>query len=104
MWPQMGEGDGGMSWGIRIDIYTLPWTIAYQAPLSMGFPRQECWGGLPLSSPGDLPHPGIETLSPASSPALTGDSLLTESPGKLKTASGNLQYNAGRSARCSVVT
>ena len=61
-------------------------------------------GWFPFSSPGDLPHPGIEPLSPASSPALAGDSLLTESPGKLKTASGNLQYNAGRSARCSVMT
>ena len=34
-----------------------PWTIAYQAPLSMGFPRQEYWSGLPFPSPGDLPNP-----------------------------------------------
>ena len=80
------------------------WTVAYHAPPSMGFSSQEYWNELPFSSPGDLPHPGIETLSPASSPALTGDSLLTESPGKLKTASGNLQHNAGRSAQCSVMT
>ena len=35
-----------------------PWTVAHQAPLSMGFPRQEYWRGLPFPSPGDLPHPG----------------------------------------------
>ena len=42
-----------------------PWTVALQAPLSMGFPRQECWSGLPFPSPGDLPDPGIEPRSPA---------------------------------------
>ena len=49
-----------------------------QAPLSMGFPRQEYWSGLPSPSPGDLPHPGIE---PASS-ALAGRFFTTEPPGK----------------------
>ena len=47
------------------------------APLSMGFSRQEYWSGLPFPSPGDLPDPGIEPMSPAS-PALQVDSLLTE--------------------------
>ena len=42
-----------------------PWTVALQAPLSMGFPRQEYWSGLPFPSPGDLPDPGIEPGSPA---------------------------------------
>ena len=42
-----------------------PWTIAYQAPLSMEFSRQEYWSELLFSSPGDLPHPGIEPVSPA---------------------------------------
>ena len=42
-----------------------PWTVAYQAPLSMGFSRQEYWSGLPFPSPGDLPDPGIEPRSPA---------------------------------------
>ena len=42
-----------------------PWTVARQAPLSMGFSRQEYWSGLPLPSPGDLPDPGIEPVSPA---------------------------------------
>ena len=41
-----------------------PWTVAYQAPLSMGFSRQEYWSGLPFPSPGDLPNPGIEPGSP----------------------------------------
>ena len=51
-----------------------PWTVAYQAPPSMGFSRQECWSGLPFPSPGDLPDPGIEP----GSPALQADALLSE--------------------------
>ena len=51
-----------------------PWTVARQAPLAMGFSRQEYWSGLPFPSPGDLPDPGIEPWSPA----LQADSLLTE--------------------------
>ena len=51
-----------------------PWTVALQAPLSMGFFRQENWSGLPFPSPGDLPDPGIEPTSPMS-PALQVDSL-----------------------------
>ena len=42
-----------------------PWTVAHQAPLSMGFSRQEYWSGLPFPSPEDLPDPGIEPGSPA---------------------------------------
>ena len=42
-----------------------PWTVAHQAPLSVGFPRQEYWNGLPFPSPEDLPKPGIEPESPA---------------------------------------
>ena len=42
-----------------------PWIAAHQAPLSMGFPRQEYWGGLPFSTPGEFPGPGIESQSPA---------------------------------------
>ena len=45
-------------------IFETPWTAARQAPQSMGFPRQECWSGLPFPFPGDLPKPGIEPLSP----------------------------------------
>ena len=51
-----------------------PWTVAHQAPLSMGFSREEYWSGLPFSSPGDLPDSGIEH----GSSALQADSLLTE--------------------------
>ena len=43
-----------------------PWTVARQAPLSMGFPRQEYWSGLSFASQGDLPDPGIEPTSPVS--------------------------------------
>ena len=49
----------------------IPWIVACQAPLSMGHPRQEYWGGLPFPSPEDLPDPGIEL----GSPALQADSL-----------------------------
>ena len=58
-----------------------PWIVAYQAPLSMGFSRQEYWSGLPCPSPGDLPDPGMETVSPIS-PALAGKFFTTEQPGK----------------------
>ena len=54
------------------------WTVARQAPLSVGFSRQEQWSGLPFPSPGDLPHSGAEPRSPA----LQADSLLPEPPGK----------------------
>ena len=56
------------------------WTVAWQAALSMEFSRQEYWSGLPLSSPGDLPEPGINLVSPA----LQANSLLSEPPGKPK--------------------
>ena len=45
--------------------FVTPWTVAHQAPLSMGFPRQEYWSGLPFPSPGDLLDPEIEAMSPA---------------------------------------
>ena len=51
---------GRFSHSIVSDSASL-WTVARQAPLSMGFPRQEDWSGLPFLSPGDLPNPGIET-------------------------------------------
>ena len=43
--------------------FAIPWTTDCQAPLSMGFPRQEYWNGLPFPSPGDLPNPGMEPCS-----------------------------------------
>ena len=57
-----------------------PWTIAQQVPLSMGFPRQEFWSGLPFPSPGDLPDPGMEPKSPA---LADGFFKLQQPPGKL---------------------
>ena len=60
-----------------VRLFVTPWTIAYQAPLSMGFSRQECWSGLPFLSPGDLPDPGIEP----GSPTLEADALPSEPPG-----------------------
>ena len=61
-----------------VRLFAIPWTVAYQAPLSMEFSRQEYWSGLPFPSPGDLPNPGIEPRSPA----LQADTLLSEPPGK----------------------
>ena len=63
---------------IRVRLFATPWTVAYQAPPSMGFSRQECWSGVPLPSPGDLPEPGIEPRSPA----LQADALPSETPEK----------------------
>ena len=54
----------------------MDWTAARQARLSMGFPRQEYWTGLPCPRPGGIPEPGIETIS-LTSPALTGGFVIT---------------------------
>ena len=56
-----------------------PWTVAHQAPLSMGFSRQEYWNGLLFPPPGDLPDPGIEPAS-LTSPALAGRFFTTSAP------------------------
>ena len=57
-------------------LFATPWTVALQAPLSMGFSRQEYWSGLPFPSPGDLSNPGIEPVS-LLSPALSGEFFTT---------------------------
>ena len=62
----------------RVRFFATPWTVTRQASPSMEFSRQEYWSGLPFSSPGDLPDPGIEPESPA----LQADALLSEPPGK----------------------
>ena len=62
----------------RVRLFATTWTIAYEAPPSMGFSRQEYWSGSPFPSPGDLPNPGIEP----GSPALQADALPSEPPGK----------------------
>ena len=59
----------------------IPWTVTRQAPLSMKFPSQEYWRGLPFPLPGDLPDPGIKPESPMS-PALAGRFFTNEPPGK----------------------
>ena len=48
----------------RVQLFESPWTVALQAPLSMGFSRQEYWSGLPFPPPGDLPDSGIKTAPP----------------------------------------
>ena len=63
----------------HVRLLVTPWTVAHQAPLSMGSSRQEHWRGLPLPSPGDLPAPGIEPVSPVS-PALAGGFFITVPP------------------------
>ena len=56
----------------RVQLFMTLWTVAHQAPLSMEFPRQEFWSGLPFPTPGDLPDPEIERPTPA----MQADSLL----------------------------
>ena len=63
----------------RVRIFVTPWTVAYQAPMSMGFSRQEYWSGLPFPSPGDLPNPGIDP----GFPTLEADALTSEPPGNV---------------------
>ena len=62
----------------HVRLFATQWTVAYQAPPSMGFSRQEYWSGLPFPSSGDLPDPGIEPRSPA----FQADALSSEPPRK----------------------
>ena len=62
----------------HVRLFATPWTVAYQAPQSVEFSRQEYWSGLPFPSPGYLPNPGIEP----GFPALQADALPSEPPGK----------------------
>ena len=62
----------------HVRLFATLWTVAHQAPPSMGVSRQEYWSGLPLPSPGDLLNPGIEL----GSPALQADALTSEPLGK----------------------
>ena len=63
----------------HIHFFATPWTVAHQAPLSVGFSRQEYWSGLPFPSPGDIPNLGTEPVSPA----WQADSLPLSHPGNL---------------------
>ena len=62
----------------RVRLFATPWTVAHQAPLSMGFPRQEYWSGLSFPPPGEIPDPRIEPASRA----LAGGFFTTQPPGK----------------------
>ena len=62
----------------HVRLFATPWTIAYQAPPSMRFSRQEYWSGLPFPSPRDLPDPEMEP----GTPAFQADALTSEPPGK----------------------
>ena len=85
MFPEQPHVDRSVCVCVRllnpVQLFATPWTVARQAPLSMRFPRQESWSGLPCPPPGDLPDPGIEPTSVAS-PALAGGFFITASPGK----------------------
>ena len=70
-------------------LCATPWTVAHQAPLSMGFSRQEYWSGLPLPPPGDLPDPRLKPTSNAS-PALTGSLYLCATWGSPNLSMRNL--------------
>ena len=72
----------------RVRLFATPWTVAGQAPLSMGFSRQEYWSGLPFPSPGDLPNPGTEPWSPA----WQADALSSEPPGNSSSTSFKIFY------------
>ena len=69
----------------RVQLFATLWTVAYKAPQSMGFSRQEYWSGLPFPSPGDLSDPGIEPRSPA----LQADTLPSEPPGNVTQSTGS---------------
>ena len=71
----------GVSRFSHIRLFATPWTVAHQAPLSMGFSRQEYWSGVPCPPPGDLRDPGVESRSPKSLTWQAG-SLPVEPPGK----------------------
>ena len=64
-----------------VPLFVTLWTVSCQAPLSVGFPRQEYWSGLPFPPPGNLPDPEIQPKSPAS-PALARGFITTEPSGK----------------------
>ena len=88
----------------RVRLFATPWAVAYQAPPSMGFSRQEYWNGLPFPSPGNLPNPGIEP----GSPAFQADALQIEQ--RAKTGSlrasrgcGLLNLEMGKASRRDVI-
>ena len=83
----------------HVRLFVIPWTVAYQAPLSLEFSRQEYWSGLPFPSPGDLPNPRIEPRSPT----LQADALPSEPPGKYFTLL-KLSINLENVYMCSLIS
>ena len=76
---QVSFGGLLLFWSLSfVNSFATIWTIAHLAPLSMGFPRQEYWSGLPFTSPGDLPNPRIKPASPSSASGF----FSIEQPGK----------------------
>ena len=65
----------------HVQLFVTPWTVAHQAPLSMGYSRPEHWSGLPFPSPVNLPDLGLEPVS-LTSPAVAGGMFTTIPPGK----------------------
>ena len=78
-----------------VQLFVTLWTVACQAPLSLGFSRQEHWSGLRCLSPGDLPDPGIEPVSPVA-PALQADLLLLSHQGSPITCLSKIALNVNR--------
>ena len=79
----------------HVQLSVTPWTLACQAPLSMGFSRQEHWSELPFPPPGDLPNPGIEPESPVSPALQAGGLPLSRQGGLCKWKTGeNRAYQA----------
>ena len=78
--PQTYESESEVS---CVRLFATLWTVAHQAPPSMGFSRQEYWSGLPFPSSGDLPDPGIEP-TPLAASVLQVDSLPLSCPGEAK--------------------
>ena len=75
----------------RVQCFATPWTVAHQAPLSLGFSRQEYWSGLPCPPPGDLPNPGIKPAS-LMLPALAGSFCTTSTTKEVLSHSNSLHF------------
>ena len=81
-------------------LFATPWTVAHQAPPSMGFSRRDYWSGLPFCPPGDLPNPGIKPRSPT----LQADALTSEPPGEMFIRRGSSAQNHTGGCTCSQVS
>ena len=92
----------GNSWELEkcslshVRLFAIPWTVARQVSLSMGFSRQEYWSGLPFPSPGDLSDPGIQLVPPA----LQADSLPLNHQGSVPSVRRAVQNASGEAALC----